>query len=453
LFGHAPVVRIKYRSDLRDGQGASWKARGAHNPWEFRGAAETNQRLDAQSLDQLLSKSERSAEAWRKQEECMRRLDACAATAKPFKCAPMDIKPHMKHLPQKLADSNPLTAPREGYRTVAIWVWSLAALVFLMVIAGGATRLTESGLSITEWKPLTGVIPPLSEAQWQAEFENYKSIPQYAELFPGMDLRGFKFIFFFEWGHRLLGRLIGAVMAVPLIVFWARGLLPRGFKPKLLGVLALGALQGFVGWWMVKSGLTERVEVAQERLAIHLLLASATFGALTWLASSLKRGASELPQRVLPGLKWLAWATVLLVLLQIGLGALVAGLRAGRAFNTWPLIDGNFWPPFDKLTVLTPLWRNVLDNILLVQFQHRMAAYALLALALVQGLYASRVAPGSRAMRRTVALAGLATTQAAIGIVTLLLVVPLWAGLLHQAFAMIVLGMAVAHAQALSQAR
>src|SRR5271169_4316638 len=168
-------------------------------------------------------------------------------------------------------------AGAERSRAVAIWLWTLAGLVFLMVVVGGATRLTESGLSITEWKPLTGIIPPLSLAQWQAEFDNYKRIPQYAQIFPNMDLTGFKFIYFFEWGHRLLGRLIGAAMVVPLIFFWAKELLPIGFKPKLLGVLMLGALQGFVGWWMVKSGLADRVEVAQERLAIHLLLASLTF--------------------------------------------------------------------------------------------------------------------------------------------------------------------------------
>jgi cytochrome c oxidase assembly protein subunit 15 len=339
-----------------------------------------------------------------------------------------------------------------SHRAVAIWLWSLAALVFLMVIVGGATRLTESGLSITEWQPLTGVMPPLSQAQWLAEFENYKKIPQYAELFPDMDLSGFKFIFFFEWSHRLLGRLIGAATLLPLVYFWAKGLLPLGFKPKLLGILALGAVQGFVGWWMVKSGLAGRIEVAQERLAIHLLLASLTFAALIWLAASLKARAGDLPQRILPGLKWFAGGTVLLVLLQIGLGALVAGLRAGRAFNTWPLIDGYFWPPLDKLTLLSPLWRNFLDNILLVQFQHRMTAYVLLALALAQALYTSQVAAGSKAQRRAFAVAGLVVMQAAIGIVTLVLAVPLWAGLLHQAFAMIVLGMVVAHAQALSKA-
>ncbi len=338
-------------------------------------------------------------------------------------------------------------------RAVAIWLWSLAALVFLMVIVGGATRLTESGLSITEWKPVTGVIPPLNQDEWLAEFESYKKIPQYAGLFPDMDLRGFKFIFFFEWGHRLLGRLIGVALFVPLIFFWARGLLPPSFKPKLLGVLALGAFQGFVGWWMVKSGLTERVEVAQERLAIHLLLASVTFAALVWLAASLRRREAEIAATKIRGLKWLAWTMVLCVVIQIGLGGLVAGLRAGRAFNTWPMIEGYFWPPRDRLMILSPLWRNFFDNIMLVQFQHRMAAYALLALALVQWLYTWRAAAGTRAVPRAIAVAGLAGAQIVVGIVTLVLAVPIWAGLLHQAFAMIVLGMAAAHAQALSQAR
>ncbi|MBO0733485.1 MAG: COX15/CtaA family protein [Methylocapsa sp.] len=355
-------------------------------------------------------------------------------------------------LPQKQAGSK-LIAANTSLRPIALWLWTLAALVFLMVTVGGATRLTESGLSITEWKPLTGVIPPLSEAQWLAEFESYKKIPQYAELFPGMDLNGFKFIFYFEWAHRFLGRLIGAATALPLIYFWAKGGLPQGLKPKLLGILLLGGLQGFVGWWMVKSGLAGRVEVAQERLAIHLLLASLTFAALVWLASSLRQRTGETPVAKIGGFKWFAAATVLLVLLQIGLGGLVAGLRAGRAFNTWPLIDGSFWPPLGTLALLAPVWRNFLDNILAVQFQHRMAAYALLALTFAQALYAWRIAPGSRAQRRAVAIAGLAGVQAAIGILTLILVVPLWAGLLHQAFAMVVLGMAVAHSQALSQAQ
>ncbi|WP_036261591.1 COX15/CtaA family protein [Methylocapsa aurea] len=347
----------------------------------------------------------------------------------------------------------PSAHARKANRAVAIWLWSLAALVFLMVVVGGATRLTESGLSITQWKPLSGVIPPLSEADWLAEFENYKKIPQYSAVFPNMDLSGFKVIFFWEWSHRLLGRLIGLATLLPLIYFWAKGLLPLGMKSKLLGLLALGGLQGFVGWWMVESGLAGRIEVAQERLAIHLLLASLTFGILVWLAASLKTRPAELDESILPGLKWFAGAGVLLVLLQIGLGALVAGLRAGRAFNTWPLIDGYFVPPLEKLALLEPLWRNFLDNLLMVQFQHRMLAYALLVFALAQAFWTWRAAAASRALRRALALVGLIAAQAGIGIAALVLVVPLWAGLAHQAFAMIVLAMAVAHAQALTQAR
>jgi cytochrome c oxidase assembly protein subunit 15 len=343
-------------------------------------------------------------------------------------------------------------APGKSRRAVAIWLWSLAALVFLMVVVGGATRLTESGLSITQWKPLAGVIPPLSPADWQAEFENYKQIPQYAQVFPDMDLVGFKFIFLWEWSHRLLGRLIGLATALPLIFFWAKGMLPAGLKPKLLGILALGGLQGFVGWWMVESGLSGRVEVTQERLAIHLVLASLTFAALVWLAASLRaRRAGDAAPR--SELRWLAFAFIVLVLVQIGLGALVAGLRAGRAYNTWPLMEGRFIPPLDQLTLLQPLWRNFADNLLTVQFQHRMVAYAVLIFAIAQALYTRREAGRGSASSRAVALAGLVAAQAAIGITTLVLVTPLWAGLLHQAVAMIVLGMAAAHAQALTQGR
>jgi cytochrome c oxidase assembly protein subunit 15 len=344
-------------------------------------------------------------------------------------------------------------AGRDRHRAVAVWLWSLAALVFLMVIVGGVTRLTESGLSITQWKPVTGVFPPLSEADWLAEFESYKQIPQYARMFPTMDLAGFKFIYFWEWAHRLLGRLIGAVTVVPLAYFWLKRALPPGFKVKLLGVLALGALQGAVGWWMVESGLTERIEVAQERLAIHLTLAAVTFALLVWLAASLSRRNPELSGRGVPILRWLALWTVLALLLQIGLGALVAGLRAGHAYNTWPEIDGAFLPPLEDLALLAPVWRNFVDNVLMVQFQHRMVAYALVVLVLVQVLVTAIIAGRSRALRRAVALAGLVAGQVTIGIVALLLSVPLWAGLLHQAFAIMVLGHAVVHARALTVPR
>jgi cytochrome c oxidase assembly protein subunit 15 len=341
-----------------------------------------------------------------------------------------------------------LKADGERPRAVAVWLWILAGLVFLMVVVGGATRLTESGLSITQWKPLTGIIPPLGAADWQAEFEHYKQIPQYPAVFPDMDLSGFKFIFFWEWSHRLLGRLIALATALPLVFFWIRGLLSPTLKLKLLGVFALGGLQGVVGWWMVKSGLADRIEVAPERLAIHLLLASALFTALVWLASAQSHAEKHAAPR---GLRMTAIIFLGAVLTQIGLGALVAGLRAGRAYNTWPLIEGRFIPPLDQLTLLSPLWRNFFDNLLTVQFQHRMAAYAVLAFALAQAAAAWRVmGPGRDAVRAS-ALAVLVAAQASIGVIVLLLAVPLWAGLLHQAFAMLVLGLAAVNAQALSR--
>ncbi len=332
-------------------------------------------------------------------------------------------------------------------RLVAAWLWCLAATVFLMVFLGGATRLTESGLSITEWKPVTGVLPPLNQAAWLDAFGRYKAIPQYASLFPDMTLGHFQAIFLMEWFHRLVGRLLGVELLLPLVVFWARGDLTTRLKAQMLGIFALGGLQGFVGWWMVSSGLKDRVEVAQERLAVHLLLASLTFAALVWIASEQRR--SEAVERVSTRLRLLATIVVVLTLVQIGLGALVAGLRAGAAYNTWPLMDGYLIPPASLLGALEPGWRNLVDNLATVQFQHRMTAYLLLATVLVQIVATLRVLPGSGAARRSIALAGLVATQATIGIVTLLYAVPIAAGLLHQLFAMVVLAMAIVHRQRL----
>jgi cytochrome c oxidase assembly protein subunit 15 len=333
-----------------------------------------------------------------------------------------------------------------GHRTgLRIWLYSVAALVFAVVVVGGATRLTESGLSITEWRPITGVLPPLGHEAWVAEFDKYKEIPQYRELFSNLDLDGFKYIFFWEWSHRLLGRLIGLAFALPLGFFWARGALDAALKVKLVGVLALGGLQGAVGWWMVKSGLVDRVEVAQQRLAIHLLLASLAFAALVWIAASL---APRAPKKSAPWQRGLALTILAFTFVQIFLGGLVAGLRAGRAYNTWPLMDGHFVPPHDVLTTLSPFWRNFTDNIAMVQFQHRMVAYALLGMALVQAVCTAAFAPRSGASRRAVAFAAVVNLQAGLGIMTLLVAVPLWAGLLHQAFAMAVLGFATVYAQA-----
>lgn len=334
---------------------------------------------------------------------------------------------------------------------VRAWLYLVAALVFLMVIVGGATRLTESGLSITEWKVVTGVLPPLSEAAWLAEFEKYKQIPQHGQLFPTMTLPEFKYIFYWEWGHRLLGRIIGFAFALPLAWFWWTGRVRGSLRWKLLGLLALGGLQGAVGWWMVASGLVHRTEVAPERLAVHLTLASITFVALIGTAMSLRARAPELAASALRGAAgWL----VAFLLLQIALGALVAGSRAGLTYNTWPLMDGAFAPAWSVMTSMEPGWRNFFENHATVQLQHRLGAYLLLAYVLWHAWSARSVSPGSKAANRAVALVGLVLTQAAIGVATLLSVdgeIPLGWGLLHQGFAIVVLGMATAHWRALAR--
>jgi cytochrome c oxidase assembly protein subunit 15 len=339
---------------------------------------------------------------------------------------------------QKAKNSDPLAAVRR-------WLFAVAGLIALMVLVGGATRLTESGLSITEWKPITGVLPPLSAQAWAEAFEKYKQIPQYAQMFPDMDLSRFQTIYLWEWAHRLLGRLIGLVFALPLAFFWVKGLVTGALRGKLLFILALGALQGFVGWWMVSSGLSARTEVAQERLAIHLLLACVTLAAILWTAEGLRPNFRDPMGKDAWGFRFEAGLLLALVFAQIGLGALVAGTRAGLAYNTWPLMDGRFIPPSQDLFSLTPLWANFLDNVLTVQFQHRMAAYLVLLLGLFHAFHISRERLARRAVRRALALALLILAQAGLGVATLLLSVPLPAALAHQALAVGVLALATVH--------
>src|SRR5262245_45581983 len=222
-------------------------------------------------------------------------------------------------------------------RAVRLWLLAAAAMIFLTLVVGGATRLTESGLSIVEWKPVTGVLPPLSESEWQAEFAKYQTIPQYRELNRGMSLDAFKTIYWWEWSHRVLARLTGAVFLLPLLFFLWRGAIPPSLRLRLWMIFGAGAALGAVGWWMVSSGLTQGVSVSQYRLAFHLTLASAIYAAILWTARQL----AEQPRlsRVPARLRFAAFALAALLLLQIYLGALVAGLDAGLVFNTWPLID------------------------------------------------------------------------------------------------------------------
>jgi cytochrome c oxidase assembly protein subunit 15 len=329
-------------------------------------------------------------------------------------------------------------APHAG--AVRWWLIVVAALIAVMVLVGGATRLTESGLSIVEWKPVTGTLPPLNEAQWVQAFEGYKAIPQYRELNAGMSLAEFKTIFWWEWSHRLLGRVIGAVYLLPFLYFLWRGALSAELKRRLWTIFGLGALQGGVGWWMVASGLTQRTEVSQYRLATHLMLALIIFASIIW---TLRRMTARPQPMVSRRLKLSAMALLALTFVQLYFGALVAGLRAGRVYNTWPGIDGALIPSAARLWFETPWWRNLFDNTLTVQFEHRMTAYALLLLAVLHAVDALRSRAGTAVIGGASSLVAAIILQAALGILTLLHQVPIDLALAHQATAIVVLTLAV----------
>jgi heme a synthase len=333
------------------------------------------------------------------------------------------------------------------YRAVRVWLASVAALIAIMVLVGGATRLTESGLSIVEWKPVTGALPPLDQAQWQQAFEAYKHIPQYQALNAGMTLAEFKTIFWWEWGHRLLGRAIGAVYLLPFLYFLWRGAIAGEIKRRLWLIFGLGALQGAVGWWMVASGLSERVEVSQYRLATHLVLALLIFAAIVW---TLRRLDERSPLVVSVRLKLTSLVLLVLTFIQLYLGALVAGLRAGLVYNTWPDIDGGFIPSSARLWFEQPWWRNLFENALTVQFEHRMTAYALFALAALHAIDAIISRTGAAA-RGALWLLSAVTLQAVLGILTLLNQVPIGLALAHQAVAIAVLTLAVLQAERLTE--
>lgn len=333
-------------------------------------------------------------------------------------------------------------------RVVKLWLLAMAALVFVMVVVGGATRLTESGLSIVEWQPVTGTVPPLDAGQWQAEFEKYQAIPQYRELNRGMSLTEFKVIYWWEWSHRLLGRLVGALFLLPFVFFLWRGWIPPDLRTWLWTIFALGAAQGVVGWWMVASGLADRVEVSQYRLAFHLTLACAIFAAMLWTAQRLApRPPVEAPVRI----RRVAALLVAFVLVQIYLGALVAGLRAGAIFNTWPMIDGSWMPGWPRLFFMAPLWRNFFENALTVQFDHRMVGDALWVAVLLHAFDVARTREARVALGGALSLAAAVTLQFVLGVLTLVYQVPLLLGLLHQAVAVIVLALATWHAERLSR--
>lgn len=334
--------------------------------------------------------------------------------------------------------------PRRSSTPVRLWLYLVAVMIVAMVVVGGATRLTESGLSITEWEPIHGVIPPLNAADWEEEFAKYREIPQYEIVNKGMTLAEFKTIYWWEWAHRLLGRLIGVVFFVPLAFFWATGRIERRLKGPLAALFLLGGLQGAVGWWMVTSGLVERTDVSQYRLAIHLAFACAILAYTLWLA----RGLAPLPAApARAGLRIVAGALVVMVFLQIFLGGLVAGLNAGLTYNTWPLMDGALVP--SGLFAQEPVWRNFFENVLAVQFDHRVVAYLLLAIAILHAVQAR----ASEYATSAAVVAALVVAQASIGVATLVMVVPLHLALAHQLGAVIVLWAAVVHLRRINGAR
>jgi cytochrome c oxidase assembly protein subunit 15 len=333
---------------------------------------------------------------------------------------------------------------------VRIWLTAVAALMVLTLVVGGATRLTESGLSIVEWKPVSGVMPPVSDQAWQAEFDKYQQIPQYRELNRGMQLSEFKTIYWWEWTHRLLARLVGAAFLLPFVFFLWRGWIEPSLRARLWTLFGAGAALGVVGWWMVSSGLADsaRTSVSQYRLAFHLTLACAIYAAILWTAQGLR--AHAMPA-VSSRLRVTALALSLLVLLQIYLGALVAGLNAGLVYNTWPQIDGSLIPAAERLWFDAPWWRNLFENTLTVQFDHRMIAYTLWLVALLHLADVIRAWRGGAVLNGALALFCVVTVQAGIGIFTLLHQAPLPLALLHQITGIAMLTIAVIHAERLSQ--
>jgi len=334
----------------------------------------------------------------------------------------------------------PLTglAREANERAIGRWLLVCCAVLLALVMLGGATRLTESGLSIVDWRPVTGVLPPIGDAEWQAEFQRYQDSPQYTKVNQGMALSDFKLIFWYEYAHRLLARLLGLVFALPLLVFWLRGMIPQRLRWPLVGILLLGAAQGYMGWFMVKSGLVDIPRVSHYRLAAHLSLALLIYASMFWLMLR-TLWPQRAPSRSLGGVFGFLLG---LVAVTIVFGAFVAGMRAGLMYNTFPLMNGHLVPP--GLDAFQPLWLNAFENPVAVQFIHR--CLALTTLAVVAGLWlgwrrAALLPPQRLALN---ALAAMTLLQVSLGIATLLYHVPVALGTLHQGGAVLLLSAVLA---------
>lgn len=331
--------------------------------------------------------------------------------------------------------------PSHADRSVGLWLLSCCAMILAMAVIGAITRLTESGLSIMEWAPVMGTLPPLNDAEWQRMFALYRQIPEYQQVNAGMSLEEFKTIFWWEYIHRLWGRLIGVVFAVPFVWFLIRGKLQRSLIPHLIAMFLLGGLQGGLGWYMVSSGFAERTDVSQYRLTAHLLLAIAIYAYILWIALRLLAPTPPAsPAVALSGLRRAIIGLICLLLVTIASGGFVAGLNAGMIYNTFPLMDGD-WIPSDY-GALSPFMLNFFENIAAVQFNHRALAMICVAVVLTLWFWSRRLALSDAAQNAfSLLLAGVAV-QVMLGISTLLLVVPIWLGALHQAGAILLLSLA-----------
>ncbi len=323
---------------------------------------------------------------------------------------------------------------------VVVWLLTCCALVFAMVILGGVTRLTGSGLSMVDWQPIKGVIPPLSEAQWQAVFDDYKMFPEFRFVNKDMDLTGFKFIFLFEYGHRVLGRVIGMVFLLPMLWFlWQKRLSPA-LRPHLLTMFVLGGLQGLLGWYMVKSGLVNDPHVSQYRLTAHLCLAVAIYGYMLFVALELMHGDATTFMRKQGHHSFMPAGLVVLVFLMIASGGFVAGTHAGFIYNTFPDMHGQWFP--DGLLALSPAWMNALANPLTIQFNHRWLAYLVFVLVLFHRIQVGRT--GLQDLKGPAnILVALVLLQVTLGVMTLLYQVPVVLGAAHQGGALLVFSAAV----------
>ncbi len=339
--------------------------------------------------------------------------------------------------------------PPVTHRAIAWWLIACCALVYAMVVIGGLTRLTGSGLSIVAWDPIMGAIPPRSDAEWQAAFDAYRQFPEYQQKNLGMTLAGFKGIFLLEYLHRLLGRLIGIAFLLPFLYFLLRGRLNRALAPRLALMFVLGGLQGLMGWYMVKSGLVDRPQVSQYRLTAHLALAFAVYAWMLWVALGLLQPRREAPPA--PGPHRLAHLALISVAVTVLSGGFVAGLDAGLAYNTFPTMNGEWIP--SAWATFEPWWRNPFENIAAVQFDHRLLALLTLGLILTLYFKARSQALEPRARRGLYLLTAMACLQVGLGIGTLLLQVPIALASLHQAGALMLFTLALYTLHALKTQR